>query len=113
GTTAASEHALRAIGSLARTGDAVMRVPADCDPAFERLQIFHHTPIIGCAGSFAANPWSKLEAYAHSDALAKLRCDRAQYGRIKTADTLLTPFGDADLTKVRERFGVRVAIGDR
>jgi len=113
GTTAASEHALRAIGTLAGAGDTVMRVPSDCDPAFERLQIFHHTPIIGCAGSFAANPWSKLETYAHSEPLAKLRCDRTQYGRIKTAESLLTPFGDADLTQVREKFGVRFAIVDR
>jgi hypothetical protein len=116
GTTAASEHALRAIGGLAHAGDTVLRVPADCDPAFERLQIFHHTAIIGCAGSFAANPWSKLDTYAHSEALAKLRCDRSQYGRIKTADTagtLLPPFGAEDLARAREEFGVRFAIVDR
>jgi hypothetical protein len=113
GTTPASEHALRAIGRLARPGDTVLRVPSDCDPAFERLQIFHHTPIIGCAGSFAANPWSKLETYAHSAALTKLRCDGTQYGRIKTADTVLTPFGPDDLTQAREQFGVRFAVIDR
>ncbi len=59
GTSAASERALREIGRLA-----------------ESYQIFHDTPVIGCAGSFAADPWSKLVPLASSDALAKLRCDR-------------------------------------
>ena len=39
-----------------------LSVPADCDPAFVSLQVFHQTPVVGCAGSFAANPWSKLRA---------------------------------------------------
>ena len=56
----ASEHALREIARLARPGDTVLSVPADCDPAFVSLQVFHHAPVVGCAGSFAANPWSKL-----------------------------------------------------
>ena len=53
-------------GHLCRPGDTVMRVPADCDPAFETSQVFHHTAIVGCAGSFAADPWSKLVALTRS-----------------------------------------------
>ncbi len=113
GTTATSEHALREIGRLAQAGDTVLRVPSDCDPAFARLQVFHHTAIVGCAGSFAANPWSKLDTFARSEPLAKLRCDREQYGRIETAEGALPPFGPDDLAQVREQFGVRFAVVDR
>ncbi|MGO9872989.1 MAG: hypothetical protein ACLPVY_04245 [Acidimicrobiia bacterium] len=113
GTTAASERALREIGHLARPGDTVLRVPADCDPAFESYQIFHDTPVIGCAGSFAADPWSKLVPLAGSDALAKLRCDRTEYGRITTSERPTQPFGSQDLAQLRKEFGVRFVVVDR
>jgi hypothetical protein len=116
GTTAASEDALRAIGRLARPGDTVLRVPTDCDPVFERLQVFHHIPVLGCAGSFAANPWSKLVTYARSEALTKLRCDRTKYGKIdtpETSGTALTPFGPDDLARARAEFGVRFVVVER
>jgi hypothetical protein len=104
---------MREIASLARPGDTVLRVPADCDPAFESYQVFHHAPVVGCAGSFAANPWSKLTGFAHSAAVAKLRCERNEYGRIPTADGPMAPFGSPDVEELRERFGVRFIVVDR
>jgi hypothetical protein len=113
GTTAASERALREIASLARPGDTVLRVPADCDPAFESYQVFHHAPVVGCAGSFAANPWTKLVDLAHSVAVTKLRCDRSMYGRIPTTDAPRPRFGARDVAELRKRFGVRFIVVDR
>jgi len=113
GTTTASERALREIADVARPGDTVLRVPADCDPSFESYQIFHHTPVIGCAGSFAATPWSNLGALARSDALAKLRCDRREYGRIPTSENPSTQFGPRDVRQLRQAFGVRFVVIDR
>jgi hypothetical protein len=112
-TTAASERALREIARLAQSGDTVLRAPSDCDPSFASLQVFHHTPVVGCTGSFAANPWSKLVVDARSDALTKLRCDRTHYGRIATTDKVLPPFGLRDVEELRQQFGVRFVIVDR
>ncbi len=111
-TTAASESALRQIAPLARPGDTVLSVPADCDPAFVSLQVFHHTPVVGCAGSFAANPWSKLRALTGSAALTKLRCDRTAYGRLTTTDTPTDPFTAADVAALRKELGVRFVVID-
>ena len=113
GTTAASEHALRQIARLARPGDAVMAVPADCDPTFVSYQVFHHAPVVGCAGSFAANPWQSELAYTRSDAFTKLRCDRKQYGRIATTDRPVSPFGPEDVAQLRAHDGVRFLVVDR
>jgi hypothetical protein len=111
--TPASEQALRAIGRAARPGDTVLSVPADCDPAFASLQVFHHTAVVGCAGSFAANPWSKLDVLTHSAAFDKLRCDRTAYGRIKTTPVTRPPFDPADIDALRRDFGVRFVVIDR
>jgi hypothetical protein len=116
GTTASSARALREIARLAGPGDTVSSVPADCDPAFVSLQVFHHAPVVGCAGSFAANPWSKLRVYTGSDALTKLRCDRAAYGRLTTPGSetraRAAPFGPADIAALRREFGVRFVVID-
>jgi len=113
GTTPASERALRDIADIARPGDTVLSVPADCNNAFESYQIFHHTPVVGCAGSFAATPWSKLVPLASSDALAKLRCDLSEYGRIPTSEHPSTKFGPRDVMQLRQVFGVRFVMVDR
>jgi len=112
-TTPASERALREIAHLARPGDTVLSVPADCDPAFVSLQVFHHAPVAGCAGSFAANPWSKLRAFTDSVAFSKLRCDQLAYGRIETtAPPASAPFAARDLTALRADFGIRFVVVD-
>ncbi|MDQ1379971.1 MAG: hypothetical protein QOJ71_690 [Actinomycetota bacterium] len=111
--TAASEQALREIARQARPGDTVLSVPADCDPAFASLQVFHHTSVVGCAGSFAANPWSKLGLLTRSAAFDKLRCDRTAYGRIKTSPMTLSPFASSDIDALRREFGVRFVVVDR
>jgi hypothetical protein len=113
-TTPASERALRDIAHLARPGDTVSSVPADCDPAFVSLQVFHHAPVAGCAGSFAANPWSKLRAFTDSDAFSKLRCDQHAYGRIETtaASAPSPPFAERDLAALRAEFGIRFVVVD-
>jgi hypothetical protein len=113
GTTAASERALRQIARTARSGDTVMAVPADCDPTFVSYQVFHHAPVVGCAGSFAANPWQSELAYTRSDSFTKLRCDRKQYGRITTTNGSLSPFGPDDVARLRRREGVRFLVVDR
>jgi hypothetical protein len=113
GTTAASERALRQIARTARSGDTVMAVPADCDPTFVSYQVFHHAPVVGCAGSFAANPWQSELAYTRFDAFTKLRCDRKQYGRITTTNGSLSPFGPDDVSQLRRREGVRFLVVDR
>jgi len=112
GTTAASEGGMREIARLAEPGDTVLRVPSDCDPSFASYQILHHTPVVGCTGSLAANPWSKLVAYAQSEALMKLRCDLHKYGLILTSGHTGAPFGPADLDALRAQFGVRFVIVD-
>ena len=113
GTTPASEHALRQIAQSARPGDSVLAVPADCDPTFVSYQVFHHAPVVGCAGSFAANPWQSELAYTRSDAFTKLRCDRKHYGRITTTDRPLSPFGPEDVAQLRRREGVRFLVVDQ
>jgi hypothetical protein len=115
-TTPASTQTLREIATLARPGDTVLSVPADCDPSFVSLQVFHHTSVAGCAGSFAANPWSKLVVYARSAALAKLRCDPTQYGLLATPTVPPTgsaPFGTADVAALRREFAVRFVVIDQ
>ena len=113
-TTAASERALHEIAVTARPGYTVLSVPADCDPSFVSLQVFHHAPVVGCAGSFAANPWSKLTVYTASDAFTKLRCDQAVYGRLTTtAASTAVPFAAADVAALRHDFGVRFVVIDR
>jgi len=115
GTTAASEQALRAVARSARPGDTVMSVPADCDPAFVSLQVFHEAPVVGCAGSFAANPWSSMREYTGSPAFTKLRCDPAVYGRLDTSPApaaTTPPFGVADVRALRDQFGVRFVVVD-
>ncbi len=112
GTTASSATALREIAHLARPGDTVLSVPADCDPSFVSLQVFHHTAVAGCAGSFAANPWSKLVAYTRAAAITKLRCDRTQYGQLRTTPAPSAPFAAADVVALRAEFGVRFVVVD-
>jgi hypothetical protein len=113
GTTPASEKAMRAMHRVARADDGVISVPADCDPTFEAYQVFHETRIVGCAGSFAANPWrAKMTPYGRSVALAKLRCDRKHYGRLPTHVDPHTPFDRADVERLRREFGVRFVIID-
>jgi hypothetical protein len=104
---------LREIARIAQPGDTVLSVPADCDPSFVSLQVFHHAPVVGCAGSFAANPWSKMRVYTASDAFTKLRCDRSAYGRLTTADASMTAFTAADVDALRHDFGVRFVVIDR
>jgi hypothetical protein len=113
GATAAGADALREIAHLARPGDTVLNVPADCDPSFVSLQIFHRAPVVGCAGSFAANPWSKLRAYTSSAALTKLRCDQTAYGRLPTTTPArAVPFEAGDVTALRADLGVRFVVID-
>lgn len=113
-TTTASERAMRRIAALAGPRDGVLSVPADCDPSFESYQVFHEAPIVGCAGSFAANPWrSKMGLYARSDAMTKLRCDRRAYGRLPTKARPMQPFGTADIAALRRELHVRFVIVDR
>ena len=112
-TTPSSDNALRAIARLARPGDTVLSVPADCDPSFVSLQVFHHTPVAGCAGSFAANPWSRLVTYASSDALAPLRCDQTHYGQLTTTAPPARQFGATDVAALRREFGVRFVVIDQ
>jgi hypothetical protein len=112
-TTPASRAALHRIATTARAGDSVLGVPADCDPSFVSLQMFHHAPVVGCAGSFAANPWSKLRTIANDPVVAKLRCDRATYGRLATDDTNPGPLTTADLEALRRRLAVRFLVVDR
>jgi hypothetical protein len=112
-TTAASRTALQQIAATARTGDTVLPVPADCDPSFVSLQMFHHAPVVGCAGSFAANPWSKLRTIADDPIVAKLRCDRTTYGRLETGDTNPGPLTSDDLGALRRDLGVRFLVIDR
>jgi hypothetical protein len=114
GTTPASEQALRAVARLAQRGDTVVRVPADCDPSFVSLQVFHRAPVVGCAGSFAANPWrTHLLALARSESFAKLRCDRTRYGRLSTDLDPEAPLDASDLSQLRTNFGVRFLVVDR
>ncbi len=113
GTTPASTAALREIAHLARPGDTVLSVPADCDPSFVSLQVFHRAPVVGCAGSFAANPWSKLTVFSASDAFTKLRCDRTIYGRLSTTAVVTDPFGANDIDVLGRDFGVRFVVVDR
>ncbi|HTK16388.1 MAG TPA: hypothetical protein VL769_08355 [Acidimicrobiia bacterium] len=113
GVSGAEKRALQAVAGLAGRGDTLMSVPADCDPAFVSLQALHHAPVVGCAGSFAANPWRSELAYVHSPAFTKLRCDRKSYGRITTTGRESTAFDAADVTRLRERFGVRFVVVDR
>jgi hypothetical protein len=112
-TTEASRAALREIATTARSGDSVLSVPADCDPSFVSLQQFHHAPVVGCAGSFAANPWSKLRTIADEPAVAKLRCDRTTYGRLESDSTHEGALTSADLEGLRRDLGVRFLIVDR
>jgi hypothetical protein len=113
GTTRASEQALREVDRVAARGDTVLRVPADCDPAFVSLQTLHRSPVVGCAGSFAANPWTELERFATHPSVTKLRCDREQYGRIATGPGPGDPFGPLDVVSLRRDFGVRFVVVDR
>jgi hypothetical protein len=113
-TTDASERAMREIAERARDGDTVLSLPFDCDPTFSSYQILHRAPVLGCAGSFAANPWrSKMVAYTRSEALSKLRCDDAQYGRIPTSDAPTAPFDEQDVAELRQDFGARFVVVDR
>jgi hypothetical protein len=113
GTTTSSRHALGEIARRAGRGDTVLSVPFDCDPAFVSLQVFHHAPVVGCAGSFAANPWSKLRVYTDSAALTKLRCDGSAFGRLTTSETTAPPpFGPDDVAALRRGFGVRFVVID-
>jgi hypothetical protein len=80
--------------------------------------VFHHTAVVGCAGSFAANPWSKLRVVTESAAFTKLRCDQTAYGRITTTapaagSPASAPFDATDVTALRRDFGVRFVILDR
>lgn len=111
-TTEASRRALNEVAHLAGTGDSVMSVPSDCDPSFVTLQVFHHTPVVGCAGSFAANPWSKLQTDVDNAAFSKLRCDHTAYGRITTTSTPTAPFAAADVAALRADLGVRFVVID-
>jgi len=113
GPSAAGERALREISRRARPGDTVLAVPADCDPTFVSYQVFHRAPVVGCAGSFAANPWQSELAYTRSDAFTKLRCNREQYGRIVTTDRAVSSFGPDDVAQLRRRDGVRFVVVDR
>jgi hypothetical protein len=112
-TTPESRAALHRIATSARTGDTVLRVPADCDPSFVSLQVFHHAPVVGCAGSFAANPWSKLRTIADDPSVAKLRCDRTTYGRLATDGSNPGLLTASDLDALRRRQGVRFLVIDR
>jgi hypothetical protein len=113
GATGASAHALREIAALAHKGDTVLSVPTDCNPAFVSYQALHHTPVVGCAGSFAANPWQSELAYTRSSSFTKLRCDLSAYGRITTNDTGRSSFAGSDVTQLRTQFGVRFLVVDR
>lgn len=111
--TRASERALGTVARLARPGDTVMNIPADCDPALESYQMVYRTAVVGCAGSFAANPWrSKLVAYIDSPAFTKLRCDQHVYGRLTTTPRSLPPFGPDDVLQLRQQFHVRFLLVD-
>ncbi len=103
---------MREIAHEQRPGDTVVSVPADCDPSFVTLQVFHRAPVVGCAASFAANPWSKLRADADNASFDKLLCDPTTYGRLTPAARPDTPFGPADVSELRQRLGVRFVVLD-
>ena len=113
-TSAASEQALRTIDHLARPGDTVLSVPADCDPAFVSLQVFHRTPVVGCAGSFAANPWSKLR---DADAIGGADQAPLRSHRVRPHSTRREPHRPrrstaADIAALRKELGVRFVVID-
>ena len=94
-------------------GDTVLSVPADCDPAFASLQVFHHTPVVGCAGSFAANPWSKLAPYVAvgrvHEAAVRSHGVRPAIDDRPTA-SVPAPFDADDVAALRRDFGVRFVV---
>jgi len=109
-----SRAALVRIADRADAGDTVLAVPADCDPSLIALQVEHRTAAVGCAGSFAANPWDRERAYLREPGFDALRCDRAVYGRLRTDPDAPVPTLDrAARTGLRERLGVRFLIVDR
>lgn len=114
GTSSGSSQGLDEIARRAQPGDTVLSVPDDCDPAFVSLQVFHHAPVIGCAGSFAANPWSKLEADIALPSFTKLLCDGSTYGRLTLPATRArtTPFDAHDVAALRRLLGARFVVID-
>jgi len=112
--TPGSRSALARISDRARPGDTVLAVPTDCDPSVVALQVEHRTAAVGCAGSFAANPWDRERAYLREPGFDALRCDRAVYGRLRTDPDVPAPRWDREARLgLRERFGVRFLVVDR
>jgi len=100
-------------GADSKQPDAVLVVPADCnraDPQIDLLQSVHHRPILGCNVSAAATPWSELDSWAKSEALAAFRCEQDHIDRLPTAfdgNAMLTP---ENLTQLRDELGVRFLV---
>ncbi|MFM7224806.1 MAG: hypothetical protein ACKO1Y_05135 [Actinomycetota bacterium] len=112
--TPRSRVALGEVAERARPGDTVLSVPSDCDPSFAALQVVHRTPVVGCAGSFAANPWDRERAYLRVRGFDALRCDRSVYGRLRTdPDAAVPAFDAAAVRSLRDRLGVRFLVVDR
>jgi len=97
-------------------GDAVLRVPADCnrvDPDTILLQVVHHRPSLGCSTTPASTRWmSQLDPWAESAALASLRCDQDVIGRRSTPFTGGEVLDEAGVQSLRDELGVRFIIID-
>jgi hypothetical protein len=105
-------RALSEVAQLARPGDTLVRVPADCDTGSMLFQIFFRIPSVSCGSSTAAISWSELGAYRTSAPLAALRCNPAHLGPTTTGFRNATTFGPRDVAELRRTFGVRFYLID-
>ena len=103
----------RAAGDRAggATGDTVLAVPADCDPTFVSYQVFHHAPVVGCAGSFAANPWSPSSPTRVPRRSPSCAATARSTAGSRPATRGRPLFGPEDLVQLRER--IRCALPRR
>jgi hypothetical protein len=105
-------RALVEVAQLARPGDTILRVPADCDTGGMLFQVLHRTPEVSCGSSAAAISWSELGAYRESAPLAALRCNPARLGPVTTDFRSAVSFGAHDIAELRQSFGVRFFLID-
>jgi hypothetical protein len=115
-TSPALGDAFRAVAQRARPGESMVEVPADCAGQTHSVtfQILHGTPLVGCQTSSAAVPWSSLELYRRSAALAALRCDPMRIGaHLMTPFTRDERFDATDVASLRAQMGVRFYLVDK
>lgn len=116
GTTPATRAALEEVRRLARPGESLLVVPADCQRtvASVKLQIVHQTPEVGCPTFNAGLPWySGMETYRSSSAYAAWRCDPERLGGTSVPfDPDLRPQA-SDIDSLHEELGVRFYVNYR